>query len=75
MKRATEEKHADFFLNPVSEPVPSSLCGVYVHIALLQEEKYYLRSLGDDPRKVGASLWWHTYTLLHCAKRVNTSIK
>lgn len=57
VKRASERKHSDFFLCEVTNVQTCFVCSTIVptvvfSVASLQDESYYLRSLGEDVRKV-----------------------
>lgn len=57
VKRASERKHSDFFLCEVTNVETCFGCSTIVptvifSVASLQDESYYLRSLGEDVRKV-----------------------
>lgn len=57
VKRASERKHSDFFLCEVTNVQTCFGCSTIVptvifSVASLQDESYYLRSLGEDVRKV-----------------------
>ena len=51
VRRANEKKHTDYYLNSVSAFCYCKQITLHSNFSL-QEEMYYLRSLGDNPRKV-----------------------